>query len=169
MSYCYSNDGDSMRAVDPTYDPQAGEVIFDRLATDDDLDTVFPGRAARRVMAVRALRLAEVRANADILLAQLTASYPAGELQSWGQQAKEADALLENSAAHAPLLSAIAAARGMPVGDLAVRVRAKVAAYSAQAGAIIGRRQALEDAIDGVDLAAPDAAAQLAAIEWPRA
>ena len=118
---------------------------------------------------IRAAKIDEINVAAGRALAVLTASYPAGEVSSWGQQIAEAEALVLDPSAPAPLLLAIAEARGIAVADLAARVRAKWSAYAAASGEIIGRRQALEDAIDAVDLAAPDAAAQLAAIEWPRA
>lgn len=112
-------------------------------------------------------RLVEINASASGLLAALSAAYPDGEVQSWGQQTREAEALAINPDAPAPLLTAIATARGLPLDVLAVRVREKVQAYAVASGQIIGQRQALEDAIHAVDPTAPDAAAQLEAIQWP--
>lgn len=101
------------------------------------------------------------------VLSRLSAAYPDGEVQSWAQQTREAEALVADRQAPAPLLSAIAAARGLAVTELASRVLAKVQAYAVASGQIIGQRQALEDAISAVDLDAPDAADRLAAIQWP--
>ena len=115
----------------------------------------------------RAQKFAEINAHASSLLAALSATYPDGEVQSWGQQTREADALAVNSSASAPLLTAIATARGLPLHVLATRVSEKVQSYAVASGQIIGQRQALEDAIHAVDLALPDAAAQLDAIQWP--
>lgn len=114
-----------------------------------------------------ARQLVTVNAGAALALSLLSAAYPDGEVQSWAQQTREADALVADPRVPAPLLSAIAAARGLVVTDLAARVLAKVQAYAVASGQIIGQRQALEDAISAVDLAAPDAADQLAAIQWP--
>jgi hypothetical protein len=112
-------------------------------------------------------RLGAINVRANELLAELSAAYPAGEVQSWAQQTSEADALAADPEASAPLLTAIAAARGLGVTDLAARVRAKRDAYALASGQIIGQRQALEDAINTVDLDAADAAARLEAIQWP--
>lgn len=114
---------------------------------------------------------------AEVELSALIASYPAGEVASWPQQTSEATALQQALAAKgalldseiqaiAPLLHAIATARGIPVTELANRVLAKVQQFSIVSGQIIGKRQALEDAIAAVDLQADDAIAQLEAIAW---
>lgn len=116
---------------------------------------------------LRAMRLADISDSANARLSELSAAYPAFELQSWAQQAREAEALAADQSSAAPLLSAIATARGLTVVELSARVRAKVAAYAEASGQIIGQRQALEDALMAVDLLAQDAAAQLEAIQWP--
>ncbi|UDL87979.1 hypothetical protein LGH82_22845 [Mesorhizobium sp. PAMC28654] len=43
--FAYSNGGMSMRAVDPDYVAQTGEVLFADYATDAELAGVFPGYA----------------------------------------------------------------------------------------------------------------------------
>lgn len=43
--YAYSNDGRSMRSVEPSWAPMAGEVFFDHRLTEDELLVAFPGRA----------------------------------------------------------------------------------------------------------------------------
>ena len=93
------------------------------------------------------LLLAQLNAGCAQRLATLTTGYPAGERDSWAKQEAEARALLASSTASTPLLSAIASARGIAVADLASRVVAKADAFAAAAGAIIGHRQALEQAI----------------------
>lgn len=115
----------------------------------------------------RRLLLAEINSTATELLAKLSASYPIGEVQSWGQQTREAEALAIDPNATATLLTAIATARGLTITELATRVQAKVAAFAVASGQIIGQRQALEDALMAIDLQAPDAAEQLEAITWP--
>lgn len=118
---------------------------------------------------LRARKLADINTRASELLATLSANYPGGEVQSWGQQTREAEAVAAEPTANAPLLTAIAAARGLTVDELASRVRFKIQAYAVASGQIIGQRQALEDALMAVDLQAADAAAQLDAITWPTA
>jgi len=51
--YAYSNDGRSMRSVEPSWAPLAGEVFFDDQPTEAELQAAFPGRAA--AMAAEAL------------------------------------------------------------------------------------------------------------------
>ncbi|MET2828940.1 hypothetical protein [Mesorhizobium shangrilense] len=43
--FCYSNNGASMRAVDPDYVAQPGEVLFANYATEADLVEAFSGYA----------------------------------------------------------------------------------------------------------------------------
>jgi hypothetical protein len=49
--FCYSNNGLSMRSVDPDYVAQSGEVLFEGYATSDQLGTAFPGYAADKALA----------------------------------------------------------------------------------------------------------------------
>lgn len=127
---------------------------------DSELQTKLAAQAA-------ASKQAEINAGAGRALAELSAGYPAGEIASWPQQTREAEAIAANPAADAPILTAIAQQRGIGVVELAQRVLAKVAAYGMASGYIIGQRQALEDAIEAVELSAADAFQQLEAIQWP--
>ncbi len=104
--------------------------------------------------AARAGQLAAIRAACDAALDPLAASYPDREVQSWPQQIAEATALESDPTADAPLVRQMAAARSSlgdtqdeRVAELARRIRQNAADWSAVAGPIIGRRQALEDAV----------------------
>jgi hypothetical protein len=112
--------------------------------------TLEPSDAAL-FAAAKAARLAGINASCDAAVAALAAAYPEREIQSWPQQVKEAEALAADPQAAAPLLTAIAEARSLPVPELAARVLAKMAAYAAASGALIGRRQAAEDLIDAAE------------------
>lgn len=46
MTYVYSNNGMSFRAVDPDYKAQAGEVVFPDIATSQQLTSIFPSYTA---------------------------------------------------------------------------------------------------------------------------
>jgi len=105
----------------------------------------LPADPAAQVARARSERLAGINADADALVGTLATDYPEREIQSWPQQVKEAEALATNPEADAPLLSALAAARGVDRADLGARVLAKASAYAAASGAIIGARQRLED------------------------
>jgi hypothetical protein len=117
-------------------------------------DAIFLGRLElpahpdAELEAAKKSRLASINMACDKELAQLAETYPSGEISSWPQQVKEAEALTIDPNTATPLLSTIAVARGLTVADLAGRVLAKAAAYSEAAGQIIGKRQALEDALD---------------------
>ncbi|WP_245944690.1 hypothetical protein [Crenobacter cavernae] len=166
MNLCYFNGGQSMRSVDADYQPLDGEAVFDHYASDAELNAAFPGRTEQRLLDLRARQLAAINARATELLATLSAGYPDGEVQSWAQQTREAEALATDPNAATPLLTAIAAARGLVVADLAGRVRAKVQSYAVASGQIIGQRQALEDALAAIDLDAPDAEERIGAVRW---
>jgi hypothetical protein len=114
-----------------------------------------------KLEAVKAAKRLEINEACNTAVAALAASYPEREIQSWPQQVKEAEALAANPQASAPLLTAIADARGLPVVELASRVLGKMNAYAATSGTLIGRRQAAEDLIDVA--ASPE---DVASIAW---
>lgn len=116
------------------------------------LDTLpLPADPAAQLDRARTERLTGINADADALVGELAATYPEREIQSWPQQVKEAEAMALSPTADAPLLSALAAARGVDRADLAARVLAKASAYAAASGAIIGARQRLEDLLSAAE------------------
>jgi len=44
--YAYSNNGSTMRSVEPSWTPMAGEIFFDHQPAEEELQAAFPGRAA---------------------------------------------------------------------------------------------------------------------------
>jgi hypothetical protein len=80
-------------------------------------------------------------------LADVRATYPPDEVTSWAKQESEACAWTANNAAPTPLLSAIAAARGVPFALLVSKVIEKADLFAAASGALIGARQKCEDQI----------------------
>ncbi|MCF6758238.1 hypothetical protein L3X14_16800 [Pseudomonas balearica] len=123
----------------PACDPQQIEYL-------GALD--YPAAEDEALKAAKRRKLAEINALCDAELDAFSRTYPVGEMQSWPQQVKEAEALAVDPAAPAPLLAAIAAERGITVADLTSRVRIKMDAYAQLSGTLIGRRQAAEDQID---------------------
>lgn len=105
-----------------------------------------------------------INSASELAMEAITAGYPESEIKSWDKQEAEARAYSADPASPTPLLSALAIARGIPVSDLAVRVITKSDAFAAAAGAIIGRRQALEDQINAIatDAALTDAEKRVA-------
>lgn len=126
--------------------PACDITAAQRLAT-----LLLPADPAAQLDRARTERLAGINADADALVGELAATYPEREIQSWPQQVKEAEALALSPTADAPLLSALAAARGIDRADLAARVLAKASAYAAASGAIIGARQRIEDLLSAAE------------------
>lgn len=110
---------------------------------------------------VKAAKLVELAAACSLRMDAIKAGYPLDEVQSWDKQESEARAYTASNTAATPLLSALAAARGIALADLAARVIAKADQFAAASGAIIGKRQKYEDQVS----AAADSAT-VAAIVW---
>lgn len=113
---------------------------------------------------LKAERLAHINRTCDAVLGELKAGYPGGEVLSWSKQEAEARAFAADAAAATPLLDALAAAREITKADLAARVIVKADAFAALSGALIGKRQKLEDQLDALPAdATPE---QILAIAW---
>lgn len=95
--------------------------------------------------------LIQLRLECDRRLAALKAGYPDSEVLSWDKQEAEA------RAGGGPLVSALAAARGLDEQELIRRILAKAEAFAVLSGTIIGQRQALEDLVRAGSLE----------VEWP--
>lgn len=89
-------------------------------------------------------KLREITAAYENAMGEITYNYPMNEISSWSKQESEAVAFQLDSNAPTPLLSAIAAARGLTVGYLVPKVIEKATGYAAISGQIIGKRQKLE-------------------------
>jgi len=126
----------------PACDQSLIELLGEATLEPSGLAMIEVARAAKRV---------EINAACDTAVAALAAAYPEREIQSWPQQVKEAEALMGDADAPAPLLAAIANTRGLPVSELAGRVLSKMSAYAHASGAFIGLRQALEDAVEAAE------------------
>lgn len=122
---------------------------------------VIYAQPAQTLNEIKAEKLAALTIAFSARMAAIKAGYPPDEIQSWFDQKGEAVSFTADKGAPTPLLSAMAAARGITVADLAGRILANAQAYSAAAGALIGTRQKYEDAVNN----AVDAAA-VAAISW---
>lgn len=97
----------------------------------------------------KAAKLSEINAACDRILNEAVRIYPDTEILSFDQQTVEAKAYRASGhAEEAPLLSALAKGRGLPLDELVHRVIAKHRAFSTLSGAVIGQRQALKDRLD---------------------
>lgn len=114
--------------------------------------------------APRVAALGRINAGFETAMLAVRAEYPESEVLSWPKQEADARAWQGDAAAATPLLDALAAARGMEKAELAGRIVAKAAAYAVATGQLIGRRQALEDALQALpEDATPE---QIQAIAW---
>lgn len=91
----------------------------------------------------KALQVRVINDACQAALATITAPYPPSEALTWDQQLAEAQAYTASSSASTPMLSAICAASGKALADLAARILALNAEFKAAVGAAIGKRQAL--------------------------
>ncbi|CAG0967117.1 hypothetical protein MTYP_01054 [Methylophilaceae bacterium] len=123
-----------------------------------------------------ATKLASINAACEAEIAAISAGYPASEVLSWPKQETEARAWTADNQAVTPLLDSLAAARGISKAELASRVIVKADLFAQLSGAIIGKRQALEDQLDAIsdgltaeELEAPitpEVQAQLDSVQW---
>lgn len=120
----------------------------------------LPADPGAQLAAAKAERMEAINQACAQDLAKIAATYPDGEVKSWPQQVAEAAALAIDAGAATPLLTVIAAVRGITVADLANLVRIKADAYSAISGQMIGRRQFLESALDAAET--PEAVSEVA-------
>ena len=97
---------------------------------------------------LKAEKLAEINAMCDAALKAMTPTYPDRELLTFDQQKQEALAYTADPSSPCPLLSPLAAARGISLELLCQKVIAKATAFSTVSGTLIGQRQAYEDQLD---------------------
>lgn len=109
----------------------------------------------------KAIKLQYFNRMFDALISQVKQPYPPTEVESWAKQEKEAREFLLDDNSEALLIRAIAAARGIPVQDLAERIVAKADVYAQYVGNLIGIRQMLEDQIEAATEETIDS------ITWP--
>ena len=108
----------------------------------------YPAPFVPTLEEAKAAKLAEINAECQRMLESLTPTYPERELTTFDKQESEARAYAADATASTPLLSALAAGRGIELADLVQRVIAKADAFTIASGFIIGQRQALEDRLD---------------------
>ena len=142
---------------------QAEEILFwgSDLGQQPTLAQLQAAYAAQQLPTARSTQIQVINSACQVALSAITAPYPPSEALTWDQQLAEAQAYTASSSASVPLLTAIAAASGETVAQLAASVLTANTAYKAASGAAIGKRQALTAQINA---AATVAAVQ--AITW---
>lgn len=123
----------------------------------------------------KADKLEELKQAASAEVAAIRNQYPGFERETWVDQEREARAWTEANAngtalPDTPTLSGFAEERGVTVADMAARVIDKADQYRDLATSVGGKRQALRDQVNAIDLAdyasASDAIAAVEAITW---
>ena len=110
---------------------------------------------------LKTAKKAEISANFEQTIQQITAGYPPNEIASWSKQEQEARAFTAVALAPTPLIDALANTRGVPKATLAARIIAKADLFAGISGQLIGKRQGLEDSVE-----AATSKTALAAIAW---
>ncbi len=102
----------------------------------------------------------------------ISSKYPSSEIAGWPRQTAEAEKYramaaanpqppLDGDTVNFPVLATLATSRGDTLLNLVVGVEQKTAAYDLVYGALTGKRQALEDTLDAIDLNSTTAVADI--------
>lgn len=134
---------------------------FDLLLVGSTLTESPIVKPAPTLADLKTAKKAEITANFEQTIQQITAGYPASEIASWSKQEQEARAFTAVPLSATPLIDALANTRGVPKVTLAARIIAKADFFAGISGQLIGKRQGLEDSID-----AATSKTALAAIAW---
>jgi hypothetical protein len=81
------------------------------------------------------------------------------------EAADPANPPLDSDTINFPVLATLASLRGNTLLEQVIKVEEKVAAFDPFYGALTGKRQALEDALDTIDLNGVDPTSEIAAID----
>lgn len=88
----------------------------------------------------KSAKFTEIDADFESAVSALTAGWPQHEIQTWSKQEAEARALAVNPSAPTPMLSTIAATRGLNVSELAQRVIRDADAFTNASAYYVGLR-----------------------------
>ena len=117
----------------------------------DGAVTTRPEKPAPTLEEAKAVKLAEINRECDVILQQAVAGYPETEQQTFYKQDAESAAYLENPETETPFLTTLATARGISLATMVEKVRAKTDAFALLSAYICGQRQAMEDQLDACE------------------
>ncbi len=147
-------------------DEGAGAFIgfwnIEKLGREPTDAALVAASGAAALAAAKFGKLKDINEKCVKLMAQIRDGYPADEIHSWPKQETEARAYLADNTASVPLLTALAAARGIDLADLVQRVILKADQFAEASGLIIGARQKCEDALE-----AAKTVEEVEAVVWP--
>jgi hypothetical protein len=90
--------------------------------------------------AEKAAKFASIDADFESAVSSLTAGWPQHEIQTWSKQEAEARAFVANQSSPTPMLTTIAATRGLTVSELAQRVIRDADAFTNASAHYVGLR-----------------------------
>lgn len=129
-----------------------GQNVGLRIGPDENGYPISIPRPALSLETLKGITLSDIKIACDQELNVIKAGYPRGEVDSWLKQEQQArlfiNGLSESTPPSVPLLTAIAAERGITVELLATKIIEKADAFEVLSGTLIGKRQALETRIN---------------------
>lgn len=115
----------------------------------------------------KAAKFVEIDQAFESAVSGLTAGWPPHEIQTWSKQEAEARALAANPAAPTPMLSTIAATRGITAAELAQRVIRDADAFTAASAQFVGLRHKARQLVQAMpDSGDPSRLPELFAIKF---
>lgn len=118
--------------------------------------------AEEQLQDAKQARMSVLNATASEQLEFIRSAYPQFEVDTWNDQRAEALAYTDDSGADTPMLSGIAKARGLDLGELVQRVLNKVDHYRDAVSEVTGKRQWCEDRVFEAETVEA-----VNAVEWP--
>ena len=106
----------------------------------------YPAPSVEELVEIKAT---EIRQRYAAIMAGVVKPYQQAERETWFTQLKEADEWLADNQAQIPMLSAMAAARGITVATMVAKVKENDALYRDAIGQILGAQQAELDRLYG--------------------
>jgi hypothetical protein len=111
--------------------------------------------SAEKLKAIKELKLSKMNQNDRELfqkINQLDKNYSAVEVKTWSQQKSEADLYMSDNTATPPLLTGIAASRGITLDLLCIKVVEKSWTRDNAIGSILGKYRKNNDLLNSIDL-----------------
>lgn len=121
-----------------------GQSMGKTIAIDPDNRPMLQNPPTAALSEIRQLKLDELNRGFESRVSVLKQSYSLSEIHTWDKQEAEARSYLLDSTIQTPLLSALAAARGISLDDLVNKVIIKSDHFATAVGTLIGIRQKLE-------------------------
>lgn len=101
---------------------------------------------------LKADKLIDITNRFEEAISQLKLGFSTSEILSWDKQEKEARSYLLDNTSPTPLLNSIALARGVDLNILVGKIIEKADMFATISGALIGKKQRLDDMIASATL-----------------